>query len=141
MTDLVALKALIDAEPANAGRTDPEVRAWLKELVSSWQDISWLEFQVWRHQQGVTDALLDSVITGGGSDARKTAAKFFLDVTVAGVDFASSDSRVRQLILDAQLPAAMQSSLQAAATIQERRDVANGLGLTSLSDVIEARAL
>lgn len=58
--DLLALKALIDTEPANAARTDAEVLAWLMELVDAPREVS-------------VDAVRQYLITqidGTGSDQR-----------------------------------------------------------------------
>lgn len=114
------LEELIDSAPANAGRTDQEVLDWLDETVSQWVDIPWLEFQIWRHAEGVTNAMLETVAAGVDS-TRATAAQYMLDVVSAGQPFSASDPRVRTLIVDAALPAGMMASLQALAQVSVPR--------------------
>lgn len=134
------LKELLDTQQPAAD--DVTRFAWMEELGDFFIDLPWLEFQIWRQSAGVTNEVIDTVLTGVGTDARKQAAQHFLDVTVAGHPFSASDSRVRQLILDAELPAPMQASLQALVTVQAKRWVRENIsGPHSFGAVEKARTI
>ena len=135
-----ALKELLDAQQPAAD--DAARFAWMNELGDYFVDILWLDFQMWRQTEGVTEELLGTVINGAGTDARKMAAQHFLDVTRAGRSFSASDSRVRDLIVAAQLPAQMQASLQALATRQATRWVRENIGVPhSIGSIEKARTI
>lgn len=115
----MTLAELIDSEPANAGRTDQAVLDWLDEVMTSWQDVSWLELTVWLHESGITRADLSTAAAGTGATA--TAAQHIIDCVAAGQVLSASDSRIRSLINASSLSGAAKASLTAAAQTSSPR--------------------
>ena len=129
--------------PGEPTATNADVFAWLTQSVNTWQDVSWLELQIWMHEQGLTRAILDTAATTG-STANRTAARYLLDTITAGVPLYATDARVRTLLAASSLSAAMINALTARATIQLPRWRAEGVtdvGEMTLGKVEAVRGL
>jgi len=137
--DYAALKALIDSEPLNAGRTDAEVLSWLGESVSVFVDVPWLDVAMWLVAQGIDRATLTTQATSG-SAANKTAAQYIIDVITAGQPLQATDQRVRDTIAASGLTTGQKQALLALATEQRPRYSTAGWSGVSLQIVATARA-
>ena len=117
---MATLRELIDSEPANAGRTDAEVLAWLLEPVTLYVDIEWIDLVLWPHANGLTRAVMQSAATSG-TTANQTAAQHLLDCINAGQPLAASRADIRALIIASSLPTSAKNALAALATSSAER--------------------
>lgn len=91
-----SLKAVIDAEPANASRTDVEVLAWLKESMDVYADVVWERFALWcARYDGIRK--LETSKTNADADIAR-AASTALMVLTAGKVLLLSVTEVRALM-------------------------------------------
>lgn len=135
----MTLADLIASDPDNAARSDAEVLAWLRELVQDFVNVDWQTFYEWRHVEGITSTQLQTAAAGTGATA--TAAQYFLDLTAAGQELATSRPAVRTLIMESDLPAAKRATLQALATVSVPRWRQAGVSFEpNLGDVEQVRA-
>lgn len=91
------LKEVIDAEPANATRTDVEILAWLKESVTIYSDISWSSFALWAARYNGVIKLETHKASGTTEDIKRAAATGLLVLT-AGQPLSLSVPEVRALM-------------------------------------------
>lgn len=92
------LRTLIDTEPLNAGRTDAERLAWLKDSVTVWGDVTWQSLSLWasRHD-GI--AKLKTATSDADLNIRRAADYVYL-VLQAGQSLQLSSSEVRALVVN-----------------------------------------
>lgn len=138
--DYPSLRALIDGEAQNAGRTDLEVLVWLHESVQRWIDVPWLEIQMWLTAQGITRADLITA-AGAGTPANRTAAQYILDTISAGMPLYASDERVRSVVAASALSTGAKNALVALAQQMVPRYTLAWSSEPGLGDVANARAL
>lgn len=117
--DTMTLAELIASEPANAGRTDAEVLAWLNGTVPVFRDVSWLDLSMWIAENDLRQVIASRV--GDADAATSTAAQHIVDCIVAGQPLAASDFRVRTTIAKAMPAGAARDALLALATTQTTR--------------------
>jgi hypothetical protein len=96
----IVLKALMDSDPANAGKTDADVHAWLLEPDPNprYQDVEWLDYMVWLGDVDGMERLDAAISAGSSSEETKGASRLALTIAQAGQDLALSDARVRSLL-------------------------------------------
>jgi hypothetical protein len=92
-----ALKDRIDAEPANAGRTDAEVLVWLKESVDVYSDVPWSSFALWAARYNGVIKMETHKASGTTDDIKRAAATGLLVLT-AGQPLSLSVAEVRALM-------------------------------------------
>lgn len=135
------LKAVIDAEPANATRTPAQILAWLHESVTAYQDVQWLDFQMWMSEYALRPTVESRIATG--NDAQKTGARFMVDTIDSGQPLFSSDVRVRSVLAQALPGGDARTALLALATTTAPRWQVEGVfeGIVTEAHVAEvARA-
>ena len=142
--ELVDLRAKIDEEPLNAGRTDQEVLDWLLELETSEEavDVPQTEYENWLIAEKLLGALDQAI---GPSDAGSISF-YMLEQYKMGAGLPMSKQLVRDTIGTDAVPtpvsAAQYTALEALAFPQVPRWLnADWTRPPILGDVVAARAL
>ena len=91
------LKTVIDAEPANAARTDAEVLDWFKDAVDVYSNVIWERFALWASRyNGIIK--FETAKSSGSTDDVKRAASIGLLILEAGKDLSLSVAEIRALM-------------------------------------------
>ena len=90
------LKAIIDSEPSNAGKTDLEILAWLKEVVTIQNDASNGDVLAWAGPRDLINRLRETSTLGSGS--KRGLADVALTRINSGLGLTLSDSAIQGLL-------------------------------------------
>ena len=138
--DHQALKAVIDAEPANAARSDAEVLAWLSADVVAYREVGSRDLLGWAAVGDRLDRLSAARENGSASASSRTraqAAYLLITREDTALDWAKHGPLVQAMVVDGTLTDDEAAELQAMGQISRTR----WPGRVVLGDVVAARAL
>lgn len=155
MVDTVRLRAVIDAEPANGARSDPEVLTWFQESVTAQHDITYQDLVVWASEEGVSRKLKLAIADEEATPGTLTAPVYNDTLTLelilkSGGELALSRDDVRAIVSGISGPglplsAPNRAALFAKSDVTDERWIIEGFAAISnankLSHISEARAL
>ena len=144
--DLAALKAAIDAEPANAARSDEDVAAWLIEEVSHINTISTKKLMGWAATDDILRNLDTAADDSGQSNTMRGIARGMAAIMRGREELDIGDAETQQLlgvaVSGGLITQAHRDDLEARATMTLARWNAEGLpSRPRTADVTAARAL